>query len=224
MIVVVKSAASNVLRRKVTRWTWASFEYIAGLRMEIVFIVGNAKTPEDELELLHEHKKYGDLLQIDSQDTYQYVLRFVNTGWTSIIRHSKFQDHFEISVLKFMYIYYIYKIPKIPKKNKKISKLYETFVAMLLITRPRQDLKTEKIHARLTNVGQNMLNLYMHCLNMIVSDWFFCLLKSMQQNRTKNISRDAMGFWAFPAELALFFRGWWHAAWLIRTEECNSKN
>ncbi|XP_039260576.2 beta-1,3-galactosyltransferase brn-like [Styela clava] len=73
MIVFVKSHTSHRSRRMLARMSWASFEYVDGIRIETIFIVGKAENQIEQSQLEDENKKYGDLLQINIEEKYSNV-------------------------------------------------------------------------------------------------------------------------------------------------------
>ena len=69
MVIFIKSRATSFLQRKIARWTWAGFEFIDGLRLEAIFILGNAKE-NIQSRIQSENETYGDILQVEIADNY----------------------------------------------------------------------------------------------------------------------------------------------------------
>ena len=80
MIIFIKSAASYGIRREWIRNTWGSIGYLDGATFQIVFVIGQAKATTQAL-LDEEYNRYGDILQVEASDAYQWekdVLFFIH--------------------------------------------------------------------------------------------------------------------------------------------------
>lgn len=73
LIVMIKSQAGNHVRRTGIRRTWAKMKFYDGVRLEVVFIIGRSEENETQANLVAENEEFGDLLQIDLEDTYRNV-------------------------------------------------------------------------------------------------------------------------------------------------------
>lgn len=79
MAVFIKSRPTNFLQRKVARWTWAGFELIDGLRVEAIFILGNA-IGDIQARIQKENETHGDILQVEIEDNYSNVIHKTVSG------------------------------------------------------------------------------------------------------------------------------------------------
>ena len=70
MFTFVKSKAEHNERRQIIRETWASVFYMKGTKITTIFVIGRAnKMTQKKVD--KEHKRFGDILQIDEDDGYQ---------------------------------------------------------------------------------------------------------------------------------------------------------
>ena len=74
MVIVVKSAAENFMKRELLRRTWASLTYVNGVQFTTVFVTGT-KQVDNQKQLLidEEQSRYGDILQLNISDKYRYL-------------------------------------------------------------------------------------------------------------------------------------------------------
>ena len=70
MVFMIKSASNHVSIREQLRDTWTSMSYVGGALFSYFFVVGKSD-PKTENLINEEHKRYGDLLQLDIPDQYQ---------------------------------------------------------------------------------------------------------------------------------------------------------
>ena len=65
IIVYIHSSLRKAEKRQETRLTWASAGlYDSSVRMAVVFMVGQAKTKEEEIILREESQQYRDIVQV----------------------------------------------------------------------------------------------------------------------------------------------------------------
>lgn len=73
-IVYIHSSLGKVEKRQETRLTWASAGlYDSSVKMAVVFMVGQAKTKEEEIILREESQRYRDIVQGNYTDTYHML-------------------------------------------------------------------------------------------------------------------------------------------------------
>ena len=73
MVIVVKSAAENFMKRELLRRTWASLTYVNGVQFTIVFVIGKKEINyQKQLLIDEEQSRYGDILQLNISDKYRY--------------------------------------------------------------------------------------------------------------------------------------------------------
>ena len=73
LIILVLSAAKNTLARKTVRQTWAS-ESGVNSECRVVFLLGKSEDVELQRHIENEAVLYGDILQSDLPDTYNFLL------------------------------------------------------------------------------------------------------------------------------------------------------
>lgn len=97
MVIVVKSENGNIERRQAIRATWGTYENQSDFKMFTVFIVGLTENKELQLNISEESKKYGDILQIDAEDDYEWVSTCFCICNISLITERSFNINFYLS-------------------------------------------------------------------------------------------------------------------------------
>ncbi|CAK8692930.1 unnamed protein product [Clavelina lepadiformis] len=69
MIIFIKSATDNRIRRDWIRKAWGSIGYLDGATFQTVFVIGQADATTQAL-LDEEYSRYRDILQVDASDAY----------------------------------------------------------------------------------------------------------------------------------------------------------
>ncbi|XP_076815379.1 beta-1,3-galactosyltransferase 5-like [Clavelina lepadiformis] len=84
MVTFVKSAASHSKHRELLRRTWASYRFVQTARFDTIYVIGSAEGVEQAL-VEEEEKRYHDILQISSSDSYMDVAKKTLAGmqWAS---------------------------------------------------------------------------------------------------------------------------------------------
>lgn len=86
MIVCVKSGIQNSKRRNLIRQTWGSKHYFQNVRLVVLFVVGEGnESSADDIE--NEELKYGDILQVNVNETYSNVGYKVLAGMRWIMQN-----------------------------------------------------------------------------------------------------------------------------------------
>ncbi|GFS04957.1 beta-1,3-galactosyltransferase 1-like [Elysia marginata] len=71
VLVYVNSAVQNRERRRAIRHSWASHNAFTGIIVRLVFILGQAGSRREQLELLSEQASWGDIVQAKFEDTFR---------------------------------------------------------------------------------------------------------------------------------------------------------
>ncbi|XP_067134874.1 beta-1,3-galactosyltransferase 5-like [Centruroides vittatus] len=79
-VILVNSAAINVNRRRLIRATWANKYLCRALKIAVVFLVGRSDDPALVREVNDERNLYGDVLQVDTVDSYRHLVEKIVNG------------------------------------------------------------------------------------------------------------------------------------------------
>ena len=69
-LIFIEAAPKELEQRRLIRKTWGSVKYVGRDRVETIYVVGKSPDPLVQQVINAESKTYGDILQIDFQDSY----------------------------------------------------------------------------------------------------------------------------------------------------------
>nr|XP_002120190.1 beta-1,3-galactosyltransferase 4-like [Ciona intestinalis] len=87
MITMVKSWTVNAVNRQAIRETWGSITRIEGVNLEMCFLLARPKNAALQGELKKENEKYGDILQIDIEETTDHFTARSVAGMNWIVKN-----------------------------------------------------------------------------------------------------------------------------------------
>ncbi|XP_039273217.2 beta-1,3-galactosyltransferase bre-2-like isoform X2 [Styela clava] len=73
MIVAVKTGYDRIVQRDRIRKTWPSNTFLNGVCLDVIFVVANTSTAEENLNLRKEESVHGDILQVELEETYRNI-------------------------------------------------------------------------------------------------------------------------------------------------------
>lgn len=71
MVVAVKTHYNHYSQRQAIRKSWGGIRLLNGVRIYVIYVIGRGESSKDVESLMMESRKYGDLLQLKMNETYQ---------------------------------------------------------------------------------------------------------------------------------------------------------